>query len=513
MTLRSSLVLAVMFAAGCEESTVVEPLAPSSFEAVAQATMLDLSATPAFADERGGGVFVDLAGRVVRVRANLERGVLESHPRNAVFPGPASAVFALGPSNALVATSRGLFVADQGWLIAPAWQSLLPADGLLGTALGSDGVAWLAHAQGLYRLERGRLSEFTLGDERLTGLTSLAVAPTLDGTPGVWFAREGKLFAAAQSSTTGFAVRESGLSAETLAGGVLGLAGIGPAKDSGGELWAITKHGLLLYTGTSWREYSLPKSPRRLFASGRFAWMQAGDSLYRYDGDTRTWAEATGLESAGTLLGVDAAGNAWVRVGERTLSVGAAVVPRLHGLHQNARVFDSQLVVQVALPGDRLPDALTWQVDAVTVHPVDLAAGTAGTGPNRGETFFSLGGADVGGVLKPVSLAALTDGWHTLTLTATTGESNVLRRVHFEYRGSATAAVSWESDIKQLGIDRCAKCHSTGTMPALDTYEQWKANAAAISQAVRDARMPADGPLDPGGVQAIVRWVNGGALP
>ena len=303
------LLCAAFLLVGCEEVTTLEPLSPTTFEAVSQGTMLDLAASPGFADERGGGVFIDLAGRVVRVRGNGDRGVLESHPRNTVLPGPATAVFALGPSNALVATTRGLFVADQGWLIAPSWQQLLPAQGLLGTALGGDGVAWLAHTQGLYRLERGVLTEFKLSGESLIGLTAMAVAPTLDGTPGVWFAREGKLFAAAQSSRTEFTVRDSGLSAQTLAGGVRGLAGISPSRETGGELWAITSRGLLLYTGTSWREYSLGPSPRKLLSAGRFAWMQAGDGLYRYDGDTRGWALVQGLESAGTLLGVDSTGS------------------------------------------------------------------------------------------------------------------------------------------------------------------------------------------------------------
>jgi hypothetical protein len=513
MTLRPLLFLALVPLFGCEEVTTLEPLSPASFDALSQVTPLELSASPSFADERGGGVFVDLAGRVVRVRANGARGVLESHPRNAVLPGPATGVYALGPSNALVSTSRGLFVADQGWLIAPSWQAVLPAEGFLGTAVGSDGVAWLAHAQGLYRLDRGVLTEFKLRDESLTGLTAMAVAPTLDGTPGIWFARDGKLFAAAQTSRTDFTVRESGLSAQTLSGGVLGLVGLTPSRDSGGELWAITKDSVLLYTGVSWRQYTLAKSPRKLVGAGRFVWMQAGDSLYRYDGDTRAWAEAKGLETAGTLLAADAAGNAWVRVGEQTRSISAAVTPRVRGLFQDTRVFDGQLVLQAALPSSERPDSLTWDLDGVTTHTVDLSKAVEGSGPTEGQRFHSLGGVEASGLFKPVSLATLADGWHTLTVTATTGSQATLRRVHFEFLGSANASVSWETDIRELGVERCSKCHATGTEPELVTYEQWKANATAIASAVRDSRMPADGPLDSAGVAAIVRWVNGGAQP
>ena len=93
------------------------------------------------------------------------------------------------------------------------------------------------------------------------------------------------------------------------------------------------------------------------------------------------------------------------------------------------------------------------------------------------------------------------------------GEATAYRKVHFEFLGAGTAQVSWDQDIRQLGLERCSKCHATGTEPELVTYTQWKSNAAAIAAAVRESRMPADGPLDTAGVAAIVRWVNGGAQP
>ncbi len=512
MTLRPLLLLALV-ATACDEGPTSEPLAADTFTPVTQATSLQLSATPSFADERGGGIFVDLAGRVVRVRPNGERGVLESHPRNAVFPGPATAVFPLGPYNALVATTRGVFVVDQGWLIAPSWQGQLDAAGLTGAALGEGGVAWLSHADGLYRLEGGALTEFKLNGERLAGVTALGLAPTLDGTPGLWFAREGKLYAAAQTSRTEFQVRESGLDAALLAGGVLGLAGIAPSRDSGGELWAITAQGLLLYTGTAWRHYTLPQAPRRLAAAGRFAWLQAGDALYRYDGDTRRWAAAEGLASTPALLGVDSAGAAWVRVGTEAMLLSRSAAPRLTGLYQGARVFEGQLVLQAVVPSAAPLGGLTWALDDEAPQALDLAKGTTGEGPTAGQAFHSLGGVEAGGILRPISLASLMNGRHVLTLTATAGEASATRRVHFEFLGAAGATVSWEADVRALGEARCGKCHSTGTEPELTTYEQWKTHAAAIAAAVRDRRMPADGPLDEGAIQAMVRWVNGGALP
>lgn len=509
----SLLLVPALLLMGCDESTLPQKLEVGSFDAVTQVTMLDLSAAPSFADERGGGVFVDLAGRVVRVRANGERGVLESHPRNTVWPGPALGIYSLGPSNALVATTRGFFVADQGWLIAPSWQASLSAEGLRATTLGSDGAAWLAHDTGLFRLDRGQLSEFKLGETSLTGVTALAAAPSLDGAPGIWFTREGKLFSAAQTARTTFTVREVQLDPNAIAGEVIGLAGLGPNGTSGGELWAITQHALLTYTGSSWRQFTLGASPRRLMGTGRFAWLQAGDALYRFDADGAGWARVAGLDAAANLLGLDATGNAWVRVGETTLSVGPAVPVRLRGLHQGARVYDGQLVLQAALPAAAPPTSLEWHFDDAVPHGLDADAGVMGSGPTDGQLFFSLGGTEAGEVLRPVSFGSLADGWHTLTFTATQGDSKTTRKVNFEFLGSATATVSWENDIKPISVARCAKCHSTGTEPELTTYEQWKANANFAAAAVRDARMPADGPMDSASISTIVRWANGGTLP
>ncbi|MCC6335761.1 MAG: hypothetical protein IT380_17430 [Myxococcales bacterium] len=496
---------------------VSEALVPTPFDSTLTESTLALSAAPSFADERGGGIFVDLAGRVVRMRANGSQGVIEAHPQNPVLPGPAEAVWALGPYSALVSTSRGVFVADTGWLISPPWQATLPAAGFKGSTVGENGVGWLAHEQGLYRLEGGLLTELKVEGASVAGLTALAVGPAPDGVQGLWFAQGESLTSASPTSRTAWTVRDSGLSAKDLAGGVKAMAGITASKDSPGEVWAITPHALFQFTVLGWRRYELGRSPRQIMSSGRVAWLQAGDGLFRYDADAQRWTEAKGLPAVPTLVAVDAAGVAWVRVGEKTYSVSPGPAARLVGLFENMRVYEPELPVTGLVPATPAPTALSWRFDDGQAHDVPVMNAAAGTGPTAGLLSFALGGQQSATEQKPVSFATLEDGRHTLELTVTYGEgaaaTTSARRLHFEFLGSASAVLSFERDIRPLSDGRCAKCHAAGTQPELRTYEQWVANAPAIATAVRDRRMPADGPLDPAGILAIQRWVNGGAQP
>jgi hypothetical protein len=491
---------------------VSETLAPRAVDVITFPTALPLAAAPSFADERGGGLFVGLAGQVVRVRGNGTQGELAVHPQDPVFPGPASALWPLGPYSALVSTTTGLFVAESGWLITPPWQSVLPPDGLVATAVGDDGVGWVAHGSGLFQLVGGQLNELKVEGASVTGLTAVAVGPAPDARSGVWFARGTTLTSAAQSSTSAFIIRDSGLTKDELAGGIVAMAGISASASSPGEVWAITPKTLFQFTVLGWRAYDLGRAPRQLLSAGRFAWLQAGDGLYRYDADQQKWLEAKGLAAVPTLLAVDASGAAWVRVGDQTLEVDAAPTPRLTGVFERETVYDNELLVQAALPS--APAALRFAFDQGTAIDVPLDGALPGTGVQTGAVTWSLGGADASGKLKPLSLSALEDGAHALVVSATLADgSTSSRTLYFEYLGSATAVLSYARDIAPLSDARCAKCHATGSLPELKTYDEWKANAPAIALAVQEKRMPADGPLDPAGIALIQRWVNGGALP
>lgn len=509
------LVLSVLAGAiGCTGGRVSETLLAKPVEVKTLETPVLLSAAPSFGDERGGGLFIDLAGQVVRLRANGAPGLISPHPLDPVFPGPARSIAPLGPYTGLVSTTRGLFVAENGWLIAPLWQDTLSAEGLVATAVAASGTGWLAHEKGLFRIESGGLSELKVDAASLEHLSALAVGPGPDARDGVWFAQGTTLTSAAQSTSSGFIVRDSGLTAKELEGGVVALAGIAESVDSPGEVWAITPKVLFQFTVLGWRKFDLGHAPKQLMSAGRFAWLQAGDGLYRYDADSGSWAEARGLDAVPTLVAVDAAGSAWVRVKDRTLAISLEHTPRVQGLFQNATVYEPELVITTSLPSATTPTELSWAVDGAEPTPLTVAQGAAGSGAQAGSTFWSLAGVDAAGKAKPVSFNALADGAHVLKITAkfddgSTGE----RQLYFGFSGSANATLSWTRDLKPISDDRCAKCHTTGTQPELATFEEWKENATLISAAVRDKRMPADGPLDPAKIQLIQRWVNGGTLP
>ena len=128
---------------------------------------------------------------------------------------------------------------------------------------------------------------------------------------------------------------------------------------------------------------------------------------------------------------------------------------------------------------------------------------------------YCMGGLELDGTPKPFSFVSLPRGRHTLSAVARYADGSEARRsVSFDYQPLFTGAVSWEKDIRPIHVDRCAKCHETSNQGRpLATYGQWKDNAALIVAAVREQRMPADGPLDPQLLTLIQRWVATGSNP
>jgi len=345
-------------------------------------------------------------------------------------------------------------------------------------------------------------------------VTALGAGPTPDARQGVWFARGDRLTSAAEVSSVGYLVADAELGAEELAPGVTGLAGVAPTPSSPGELWVMTPKALFHFTVLGWRRLTLSHAPRALLSAGRFVWLEAGESLFRYDADEGGWREATGLEASPKLLAVDAAGSAWVRVGARTLGISFDAPPRVQGLTQGETVYDTQLSLAVTVPSTPTPTAITRAFDDNAAQTVDLSVSAAGTGLEAGLTRFGLSGLDAAGAPLPVSVTGLGDGLHTLEVTAQYADgSSARRRLSFRLAGTAQREVSFEHDIRPLAAAHCDRCHANWTSPELKTFEQWKALAVAIGDSVKARRMPADRAMLPEDIQTIERWVLGGTLP
>lgn len=478
---------------------------------VAEAPAL-LGTASGFADERGGGIFADPEGKVVRLRIDGTSGRLESHPANSKVPGKVSRVFGAGPFAALVAADNGVYMAESGWLIEPAWRDVLDAAGIVGVAPGSEGVTWIAHQKGLFRIEGGQLAELKVAGASLSGLTALAVAPAPDTAPAVWFAQGAVLSVAKQTGRASYEVSDGGIAPSELEGGILALAGTTAAPDAPAELWLITAKKLFVHVREGWVSRATPAAPSALLASGRFVWLRAGDALFCYQADHSSWSRLVGLPPAPILLAAEPTGTVWLRSVDKTLIVGTGVVPRLSGLFEGVRIYQTELLVRAQFPGGTVPSSVSFVLD--DDERVERTAEQALPGEGGAKTIdFAWGGFDIAGRERAYSLVGVTPGLHTLTVEATFPGGPSVRRLHFEYRGGASDRLSFAADVSPIVTARCAKCHGMGTGHPLVSFAQWIAEKDKIVNALVEQRMPADGPLDPTQLLTVQRWAFGGAAP
>jgi hypothetical protein len=494
----TALLLVVAASCGDSSSLPLERPQPAAFQPGQVRSQVALASGSGFADQAGGGVFISTAGQAVRLRLDGSRALLEGHPGNAVAPGTARAAFRLGPRTALVETETGLFVADGGWLIAPPWRDALGA-GTVATAQGADGASWLAHSSGLFRLSDGQLSALKVDGAAMTGITQLAAAPAEDGAPGVWMLRDGQPYVAVATAANVYQVRPAALpleEKETL----VSIAGLTASKDQAAELWVLTSERLLRRKDGEWRRVEFVDRPVQLLGAGRFLWVKAGDQLLVYDADADAWGSATGVDTREfRFLAADESGCAWAQLGAESVAISRAPAPRVLGLNQGMRVVEDGMVIRAVPPVGQSP---------VILFRIGGAEITA-QAPE-----YSLGGLEKDGSLRPFSFAALEPGLNSLEVVARFLDGAEARRtVHFDFQPVAPVAVGWEKDMLPIFQARCARCHTTQPGRPLTTYEQWKQNADLITAAVRDQRMPADGPLDPQLISLIQRWAASGAKP
>jgi hypothetical protein len=487
---------------GCEPTPSVpqDHPSPQAFEPVQLQAEVDVATAPGFADQTGGGIFATADGGVIRLRLDGTRAPLESHPGNTVTPGRARAVFRMGPGSALVEADNGLFLAQSGWLIAPPWREVL-GTGLAATAATPDGAVWLGHASGLYRLQDGALSALKVNGQALEGITALASAPAEDGAQGLWFLRQDTLSVAVRTAPGTWQVRPVTTLPLQEGERVVGLAGLGASEKGKGEAWVLTSERLLRRAADGWRQVALARKPEQVLAAGRFVWVKLDGKLLTHDAESGTWGEASGMGTGEfRFLAADESGCAWVQLGADTVALSRGPVPRVLGLLEGTQVVEDSLVVRARLVPGVAPLSFTYEVAGVEV-------------PVRGPTY-SLGGTEADGTPKPYSFVGLEPGLHTLSAVARYADGTEARRsVSFDYQPLSTVALGWDKDIRPIHEARCARCHTTGPARPLSTYTLWKDNAELIIAAVKDQRMPADGPLDPQLISLIQRWAATGANP
>ncbi|QDE66444.1 hypothetical protein [Myxococcus xanthus] len=496
----SLLSLVVLGACGEDRSLPLDKPEPAPFQPVQVPAITALAPVSAFADQAGGGVFATASRELVRLRLDGTYGALEPHPDNEVAAGGILGVFRLGPHSALVETQNGLFMAESGWLIAPPWRDAL-GQGVIATAQSADGAVWLAHTRGLFRLQEGTLAELKVDGASVKAITSLAAAPSPENLPGVWFLHDGGLSVAVALRTTHYRVHTT--SAPLAEGESLqALAGIGPAVGTSGELWALTNQALLRRGRDGWRRVELPQQPQKLIASGRFLWAKTGGSLLQYDADANVWRAATDV-GAGDFhfLAADESGSVWVQQGGVSAALSHVLVPRLRGLYQGMQLVNDGLVVRAVMPPGGAPERVVYKLGNSEI-------------PTEGPDY-SLGGLEADGTHRAYSFASLEAGRYVLSVVARYSDgSEAQRSVPFDYAPLASGPLSWDKDIRPIHEARCRNCHNNASAArSLDSYELWRANAPIITAAVRDQRMPADGPMDPELISRIQRWASSGARP
>jgi hypothetical protein len=510
---RGWVAIAGWIACACSSGDIGDnPLVATRLEVVQTEAALQLAAGSGFADERGGGVFATSDGRAVRLRIDGSLGRLENHPGNATAPGTVQRVFPVGPYSALVATDNGLFVAESGWLIEPSWRDALDPTGIVAAAVGGNGVVWLAHERGLYRIEAGELSELKVERKSLRGLTALAVAPAPNGANAVWFAQGKTLSYARQTARARYEVVSGGLAEDVVEASISGLAGVSASPGSAGELWLITPRALFHLAKQSWISYETPAAPEALVSAGRYVWLQTSAGLFRYDADAARWGKVEHLAGPLSLLAADATGSVWIDAAARSLTLSTGSIPRVLGIFEGARVYDADVFVRAQVAGKDPPDRVSFLLDdgeEVEREPDDAlpGEGTVAT------LDYALGGFDAAGHEQSYSLAGIGPGLHTLTVRAQFEGRVEQRKLHFDFRSSSAQALSFTADVQPIFDARCAKCHTSGPGHALSAYDEWVTEKDRIVRAVVELRMPADGPLDPSQIQTLQRWAAGGAKP
>lgn len=489
------------------------PIAAELLPIQLTASSVPLAAASGFADQRGGGIFVDAEGKPVRLRIDGSVAALESHPANGEAPGRVQRVLPIGADSAWVVADNGVYTARAGFLYELRLGRTIDAQALVAAAAGGEERAFVALTTGLFRLDDGTLSELRVDGQPISGVTALAVAPAPDGSAAVWFTQGKRLRFAKQLPQARYEIGDSGLGEEVLGDGVIALAGVTAAPGTFGELWVLTPNTLLHHTPErGFQTLEVGSQGHAMLGAGRYVWLQTQDKLFRYAADTGRWSRVQSSDRGGNLLAVDASGSAWLQNNGDAAAVSETAMPRVLGLFEAGSVYLPDVQVSARLLANAEPQSVTFTLDDGERIERKLEQAYAPEA-DSGSLDFSLGGFDASGSQQTYSFAGLAPGLHTLTVQARHAGGATERRLHFDLRSSTAEALSYARDIAPIFSARCAKCHLSGPGHMLASYEQWRDERQKIVRAIVELRMPADGPLDPAQIRTIQRWAAAGGAP
>ncbi|MEZ4403293.1 MAG: hypothetical protein R3B06_24925 [Kofleriaceae bacterium] len=368
------------------------------------------------------------------------------------------------------------------WTVSEGVREYVPTP----TALGATGAlcgfpsaqhgAFVATAGGLIERSSGLWWQWTPSSS-----TSFGTVKDLARIDGACTAADGAVWMTNQDGALWRITREA---AEIVAGATAPISEVAIVPGEG----AAVRTGGELSLGLPWRAVVFDAGPvERIASGGGRLWVVAGGITF-----VRTagaWAIVDGLAAAPAEIFPDAAGAAWLAVGDQLCRAATDRTVRVDGLLPFEQRVAPLAQLRVVPTSDETE--VTIDRDGATVATAPVVDGVA-----------TLSDVDLGG-----------GGWHQLTVKA--GASARL----LEYNLLQISDRTWTTDIQPIFEANCGgtRCHGPAPVAGqidLSTYDGWRSKASRVRERLLAGTMPPSGPrLDSATVDIVLDWIEGGLQP
>ncbi|MCB9732867.1 MAG: hypothetical protein H6745_09675 [Deltaproteobacteria bacterium] len=393
---------------------------------------------------------------------------------------------------ALVGRARGRARAARGRALAETPLAAMFAADPVEDLRAGGGSVWVASGEALWRLRAGAIARVAPGG-LASGAARLAWGPPAGGTPALWVAAGGGVYALADGAAGLAAWPEQPL-----------LAATALAASGDGTLWAVTDEGAWRRTSAAvWWELALPEAPVAVVGGADGAWLAAADGrLFHAVGAALSEIENA---PAGTFWGPGPDGTLLVAGSSGVAQVAPGRVLRVEGLKRGV-VLEATATVAVrpSQPGE--VEAVAATIDGAAAEVVEGGEGEART--------FTV----------TVDPHALESGAHELAVTVTWADATLAERLPF-----SVDHVTWADDIGPLYVSTCANCHNAvdgASTAVLDTPAAWRSRIDCVVCRVSypydpslaeclacddtPSTMPPTGPLPSSEAELIREWRRDG---